>query len=239
MSKFLDCTLVGLKKFIKMTPYFEDTIFSKNKIFVVYDWGHGKAYVRWDIDDKKRKIRFSIDYGIFCENAYVMQVSSFLTHLNEKNEEMKLILNSDGTVISKGSLSYRNAPLENNDFDELFSASLFFESFVDEIRKLSVGGFIYPHEIIKSKLEDDHSIFLADFDDDDELGEVETSSLFGGSINTPKLPESHDVDSILQRINERQESLRMQNENVPNENSELVHLINSSNKKDNDDKEDT
>lgn len=243
MSRHFKETLEELKKFFNMTPLLEDITFSKykNVFLAVYDygWGAGKAYARWDISNKKSNIRFSIDYGIRCEKAYIMQVSTFLTHLNEKNEEVKMVLHSDGTVISEGFLSFGNAPLKRDDFDKLFSSSFFFERFIDDIRKLSVGGFVYSREIIESKLEEDHSILLTDFDDDDELEDIETPSLFGASITPRKPPESPDIDSLLQKIDKQQELLRFQNDNIPNENSELVRLINSSNKKDDDGKEDT
>lgn len=243
MSKHLGLTLVELKRFMDMTPLFNDITFSKGKdvVLVVYEWGEGTAYVRWDIDDKKRKIRFSIDYGIRCDEAYTMQMSTFLTHLNAENDDVKMSLHPDGRVVSEGSLSYKNAPLKKDDFDNLFTSSFFFERFISELRKLSVGGFIFAQEIVKAKIDENRPILFDDFDDDDldDISSPSLSGLFGSNTVSPIKTEPPNLDKFFQHMREVDTNSSFPKEIKKNENSELVSLINSVDKKDNDnDKED-
>ena len=222
MSKNLEITMRQLKKFADMNPLIKDITFSEDKktILGVYSWGYGTAYTRWDIDDNKKKVRFSIDYGVFCEESFRPQTSCFLSSLSSKSDEIKMMLYSDGRVISEGILSYKNAPLSKSDFDELFIESFFFEKFVDEIRKLSIGGFTFPQEIIERMLSESTPSLL-DFDGmddiDDDLDEIAPSSLSDSPSNirrTLETSEPPNFKEFFRRMREGENAHVNRDENL-------------------------
>lgn len=247
MSNYIGRTMVELKEFLKKNPLIKEITmsYSQDLVIAVYEWGYGTAYARFDIDDNKKKIRFSVDYGLYCEEAYIMQLSNFLTYLNEKTDEVKMSLYPDGRVICEGNMSYKRAALRKRDFDEVFTSCFFFERFIDEIRKLSVGAFVFTKEIIESKINEEHSDVLDDldfdFDFDDDLDDLDEVSLPGMSEKQdthPKFPKFPDFETFVEQMKTREDIPTSKRTNNKNENSELVSLINSASKKD-DDKEDT
>lgn len=237
MSNYLGRIMADLNAFLTRNPLIKDITISKdeNTILAVYGWGHGTAYARWDIDDNKKKIRFSVDYGLYCEEAYIMQLSNFLTYLNAKTDEVKMSLYPDGRVICEGNMSYKRAALRKRDFDEVFTSCFFFERFIDEIRKLSVGAFVFTKEIIESKLNEDSFDLLSDFDFDDDLDDLDEVSPTGMSSKqdtSPKLPDLPDFETFVERMRMREGLPIPEPTSSKNENLELANLINSVSKKD-------
>jgi hypothetical protein len=238
--------MVELKEFLKKNPLIKEITmsYSQDLVIAVYEWGYGTAYARFDIDDNKKKIRFSVDYGLYCEEAYIMQLSSFLTYLNAKTNEGRMSLYPDGRVICEDNLSYKRMALRKRDFEEVFSSCFFFERFIDEIRKLSVGAFVFTKEIIESKINEEHSDVLDDFefdfdfeDDLDDLDEVSLPGMSEKQDTSLKLPDLPDFEEFVERMRTREGIPTPKTTSNKNENSELVNLINSASKKD-DDKED-
>lgn len=109
----------------------------------------------FSFDDKNVELKL-FPTGVIIENPHRNSVFSLIKKLesNTKNLSIRMIDlegNSNSIVYFYATLSYINAPLQSDDFDDILNQNIAFASvFSEEIRKFGIGIIPQMDQIVKS-----------------------------------------------------------------------------------------